>query len=115
VTHERACACLRNAYEGTRYCNLHCNCSLPPPPPPLPTHNLAQPHTTSHDQITRVLGDHRLFPIGAAVMWLVGNATQPLVLFLEKDFALLENARFVTPRLDEGRKMLQDNEVRSHV
>ena len=41
-------------------------------------------------QITRVLGDHRSFPIGAAFIWLVGNATQPLVLFLEKDFALLE-------------------------
>ena len=58
-----------------------------------------------------MLGDSRSFPIGAAVIWLVGNATQPLVLFLEKDFALLENEKFVTPRLDEGLTILQNNEA----
>ncbi len=69
------------------------------------------PRRSANVQITKVLGDHRAFPIGAGVNWLVGNASFPLVLFLEKDFALIENEKFVTPRLDEGRAMLADGEV----
>jgi hypothetical protein len=61
--------------------------------------------------VTRVIGDGRLFPIGAAVNWLVGNATNDKVLFLEKDFALIEPAEYVAPRLDDGIQMLDTGEA----
>ena len=62
-------------------------------------------------QITRILGDRRLFPIGQAVNWLVGNASNPIVMFLEKDFALIEDPQYVVPRLDDGRLMLKTGEA----
>ena len=61
--------------------------------------------------ITRLLGDGRLFPIGAAVNWLVGNASYPTVMFLEKDFQLIEPAQFVAPRLNDGLRMLASGEA----
>lgn len=66
---------------------------------------------TKSGLITKIIGNRNLYPIGPAISWLVGNASNPLVLFLEKDFQLIEDPKFVVPRLQEGRRMLQAGEA----
>ncbi len=54
----------------------------------------------------KIMGDEKNYQIAQAMTWLVGNATNEHVLFLEKDFRLVESLDCALEQLDNGVKML---------
>lgn len=50
----------------------------------------------------KVLGDSANHQIARAMLWLMGNATNEYVLFLEKDFRLVESIECVMQQLRAG-------------
>ena len=56
----------------------------------------------------KVMGDSKNHGIARALNWLVGNATQPNFLFLEKDFQLVDPWSCVVEQLEDGKQLLQD-------
>ena len=55
----------------------------------------------------RVIGDASNHGITWPLIWLIGNATYETVLFLEKDFQLVESAECAMQQIDIGVKMLE--------
>lgn len=66
---------------------------------------VAEPFTKPPYNV-RVMGDSHNYGIATALNWLFGNATNEYVLFLEKDFRLVESLDCVKSMLAEGVKML---------
>lgn len=56
----------------------------------------------------RVLGNSQNYGIATALNWLFGNSTNEYVLFLEKDFQLVESLDCVKQQLAEGVRLLED-------
>jgi hypothetical protein len=55
----------------------------------------------------KILGDANNHGITWALNWLIGNATNEIVLFLEKDFKLVESLDCVHEQVEAGVSMLQ--------
>ena len=55
----------------------------------------------------RIMGDANNYQIAQAMNWMIGNASNEYVLFLEKDFQLVESLDCAMEQLDQGMKMLQ--------
>lgn len=68
---------------------------------------LAEPFTHPPYNV-RVMGDATNYGIATALNWLFGNATNDYVLFLEKDFRLVESLDCALSQLSEGARMLAD-------
>jgi GT2 family glycosyltransferase len=66
---------------------------------------LAEPYTKPPYNV-KVMGDSNNYGIATALNWMFGNATNEYVLFLEKDFRLVESLDCVMSQLAEGVKML---------
>lgn len=52
----------------------------------------------------KVIGSPNNEALLAATQWVIGNSTMDLVLFLEKDWQILETAEATTKRLDDGER-----------
>lgn len=57
----------------------------------------------------KVMGDAKNHGIARALNWLVGNATQPYFLFLEKDFQLVDPWPCVYEQLQSGKELIDAN------
>ncbi len=57
----------------------------------------------------KVLGNENNYQIARAMTWLLGNATNDIVLFLEKDFQLVEPLPAVVHQLNTGVNMIKVN------
>jgi hypothetical protein len=55
----------------------------------------------------KVMGDENNYGITWPMIWLIGNASNEHVLFLEKDFQLVESNECAMQQLDIGVKMLE--------
>ena len=55
----------------------------------------------------KIMGNEKNYQIAQAMTWLIGNATNDYVLFLEKDFRLVESLDCVMEQLDRGIDMLK--------
>jgi hypothetical protein len=55
----------------------------------------------------KVMGNDKNYQIAQAMTWLIGNASNEHVLFLEKDFRLVESLDCTMEQLDNGVKMLE--------
>ena len=62
----------------------------------------------------KLMGDQHNYQIAQAMTWLIGNATNEYVLFLEKDFQLVENIDCAIEQLNKGYNLLlvRDDAVR---
>ena len=54
----------------------------------------------------KLMGDEHNYQIAQAMSWLIGNATNEYVLFLEKDFRLVESIDCTIEQLNAGYNML---------
>ena len=68
--------------------------------------SLAEPFTKPPYNV-KLLGNSVNYGIATALNWLFGNSTNEYVLFLEKDFRLVENLNCVMSQMAEGVRMLQ--------
>ncbi|KNC83570.1 hypothetical protein SARC_04194 [Sphaeroforma arctica JP610] len=59
----------------------------------------------------RVIGVEKNVPIMAAINWAVGNATSDVVLFMEKDFRLIEPKDRMKQAINDGVTLLISNEA----
>ena len=55
----------------------------------------------------KIMGNEKNYQIAQAMTWLIGNATNDYVLFLEKDFRLVESLDCVMEQLSSGLDMLK--------
>jgi hypothetical protein len=66
---------------------------------------LAAPYTKPPFNI-KVMGDEKNYQIAQAMTWLIGNSTNEHVLFLEKDFRLVESLDCALEQLSTGLSLL---------
>ena len=59
----------------------------------------------------RVMGDKNNYGILRAMNWMVGNATKPYFLFLERDFQLIEPATCVHEQLSGGYYLIEEGKA----
>jgi hypothetical protein len=70
-----------------------------------------EPFAKKHGKRFRVMGNKKNHGITHALDWLSGNATQPNLLFLEKDFRLVEPIECVREQLESGLKLIEEGKA----
>ena len=63
----------------------------------------------------KIMGNEKNYQIAQAMTWLIGNATNEHVLFLEKDFRLVETLDCAMEQLHKGVQMLNVRECTSTI
>jgi len=73
--------------------------------------SVLKPYVERHGPRFKVLGNAKNHGITWAIDWLVGNATQPFLLFLEKDFHLIEPAECVREQMASGVRLIREDKA----